>query len=429
MALLWKIILGALLCSQQLQLYADVPKYQWTILVYMQADNDLAPFAKNNIQSMKKVSYKDDVAVLVHWNKLYADTFSRFKIEHAKHREDSTSGGIPAKAVADGLIDAVRWAVTSYPAEHYMLVLWNHGTGILDHSLRHRYGFISNLSWLEIPGLPSPLDRGILYSTAHNIYLNNHDLAECLRVISDEILGRKIDIIGMDACLMAMLEVGYQIKDYANLFVSSQNVEAGMGWYYEELLRPLTEEAKQTTPLQLCKQILFAYNLYYKPRLPFYTQSVLDLSQMSGIVAHLDQIVLSFYACCTENSPDVMWKLVHLARRRTLKFGSNNYLDLYDFFEKFAVLIKNHLHGDGLKKNTLIQTDSLSDLMHLLHRGMHKIKQAVLGNVAGSSCQRAQGLSLYFPPLKSHASYLDTRFSQNSLWVRFLNDYHQHISQ
>ena len=29
-------------------------------------------------------------------------------------------------------ISAAQWAIEQYPAEHYALILWNHGTGIID---------------------------------------------------------------------------------------------------------------------------------------------------------------------------------------------------------------------------------------------------------------------------------------------------------
>ena len=51
-------------------------------------------------------------------------------------------------------------------------------------------------------------------------------LSYALSQIKD-VLGQKIDLVGMDACLMAMVEVAYEIKDYVNILVASQETEPG----------------------------------------------------------------------------------------------------------------------------------------------------------------------------------------------------------
>jgi cysteine peptidase C11 family protein len=58
-----------------------------------------------------------------------------------------------------------------------------------------------------------------------------------------QLLGRKVDMVGMDACLMTMLEVAYQIRDHAEILVGS---EPGDGRPYDTVLRDLAARPGMT---------------------------------------------------------------------------------------------------------------------------------------------------------------------------------------
>lgn len=47
----------------------------------------------------------------------------------------------------------------------------------------------------------------------------------------------KLDIIGFDACLMAMHEIGAVLTPYANYLLASELLEPGIGWDYSALLK------------------------------------------------------------------------------------------------------------------------------------------------------------------------------------------------
>ena len=52
-------------------------------------------------------------------------------------------------------------------------------------------------------------------------------------------LGRPVDLLGMDACLMSCLEVAYQAEKDVRAVVSSEELEPGDGWPYEKILADL----------------------------------------------------------------------------------------------------------------------------------------------------------------------------------------------
>ena len=52
-------------------------------------------------------------------------------------------------------------------------------------------------------------------------------------------LGRKLDVLAMDACLMTMIEVAWQVRGHASVLVGSEEEEPGDGWPYNTVLGDL----------------------------------------------------------------------------------------------------------------------------------------------------------------------------------------------
>ena len=75
------------------------------------------------------------------------------------------------------LANFILWGMENYPANRYLLILWNHGGG-----------------WWQDPR------RSIAYDdTSGGDALENQELKGVLSMISQKI-GKGIDILGMDAC-------------------------------------------------------------------------------------------------------------------------------------------------------------------------------------------------------------------------------------
>jgi hypothetical protein len=53
---------------------------------------------------------------------------------------------------------------------------------------------------------------------------------------------RKLDVIGFDACLMAMVETGYALRHAGKVLVGSEELEPGAGWNYERWLASLVAD-------------------------------------------------------------------------------------------------------------------------------------------------------------------------------------------
>ncbi len=47
---------------------------------------------------------------------------------------------------------------------------------------------------------------------------------------------RNLDILGMDACYMAMGEVAYQVRESVDILIGAEGLEAEFGWPYRRIL-------------------------------------------------------------------------------------------------------------------------------------------------------------------------------------------------
>jgi hypothetical protein len=78
--------------------------------------------------------------------------------------------------------------------------------------------------------LPTPLFQPL------DVFTRGAGLEAGLNVPDPITGGRlKLDIIGFDACLMAMYEVGSTLAPYAHYLLASELLEPGHGWDYASL--------------------------------------------------------------------------------------------------------------------------------------------------------------------------------------------------
>ena len=62
-------------------------------------------------------------------------------------------------------------------------------------------------------------------------------------------------MVGFDACLMATLETGLMLNDYADYMLASEETEPGIGWYYTKWVTALSKNTSIST-LDLGKQVI-----------------------------------------------------------------------------------------------------------------------------------------------------------------------------
>ncbi|MCG2725936.1 MAG: clostripain-related cysteine peptidase, partial [Elusimicrobia bacterium] len=115
---------------------------EWTIMVYVNAKNDLEKFGMKDINEMEMIGSSDKINVVVELGRMDGFDSSEGDWTGSKRyliRKDGNTGAITSPVLADlgkvdmgdwkHLVDFGKWAKAKYPAKKYMLIVWNHGSG------------------------------------------------------------------------------------------------------------------------------------------------------------------------------------------------------------------------------------------------------------------------------------------------------------
>ena len=98
--------------------------YEWSVLVYLVADNDLDPSAEGDLQELRDGGSSDSVNVLILVDRLYEPAYL-YRIEGNDMAELESLGEINMGDPAT-LTWFVEYSDTNYPAEHMLLYFWDH---------------------------------------------------------------------------------------------------------------------------------------------------------------------------------------------------------------------------------------------------------------------------------------------------------------
>ncbi|RLG08063.1 MAG: hypothetical protein DRN68_04465, partial [Thaumarchaeota archaeon] len=376
----------------------NVCRPQWTVMVYMNGDNDLEGAAIDDLNEMEAVGSDDCLNIVVQLDRApnlgypppYQDDTSngnwtgcrRYYVTQDPNGYDHT---IRSQLVMDlgevdmgdpqTLVDFACWAIDNYPAEHYALVIWDHGGGWKLIELRKKGISVddTDYNFIDLPGLEWALSQ---------IY--NH-------------LGHKLDLIGYDACLMGMLEVAYASRQYADVMVGSEETEPGDGWDYLSSLAWLKANCETATAQQLADQIAIDYCSFpeYGPGV---TQSTVDLGAITDLANAVD--ALANYVIGHINS----LKLALMTAWSNVKrYWDHDFADLYDFCQL--------LYG----------ATSDSSLRGLCQAVMNAVNNAVSYACGGTE---DHGISIYLPTCGNYDdSYENIGFASATHWDEMLQAY------
>jgi len=185
-------------------------------MVYMDADNNLDPFANIDMEEMMKIGSTKDVNIIVLCDRLEEPAYI-YKIEKGKCvlPEGSPINGIEVDMGDPEIVETfLNYVIENFPAEHYFLDIWNHGNDFVGSCVDENTG------------------------TGERGYLYHYELVEALQSVYDktEVM---IDILSFDACLQGMIEVAYYYKDLVSYLVGSEGYVALEGYPYDEILEQL----------------------------------------------------------------------------------------------------------------------------------------------------------------------------------------------
>ena len=200
---------------------------KWMFLMWFAADNDLYQYAVGDLKEMKGIQGDFSLRIVF-------DTPFDTKLCYLDDRSQLVCKDIGEMNSGDGdILKMELMKALSISSEYQGLVIWNHGNAWIYDSLYERIVSLDDTS---------------------NDALTTRELKEAVEEALEASNTDKLDVLGMDACLMGSLEVLYELKDVADYIVASASSEPGQGWNYRFL-----EKAPYLDPYNLCEKIVDCY--------------------------------------------------------------------------------------------------------------------------------------------------------------------------
>ena len=236
----------------------------------------------------------------------------------------------------------LKFGKENFQADRMCLIFWDHGGGsVSGYGYDERYGQGQTMT---LAGINQALKNA----------------------------GIRFDFIGFDTCLMATVENGMMLSQYADYMIASEETEPGVGWYYTNWLTQLGKNTSMPT-IQIGKTITddFVAVCNQKCRGQATTLSVVDLAELQATVP---KELTAFSIDTNELIRNKEYKKVSKARSSSREFAQQSRIDQIDLIH-FA-------------KN--MGTDEGKSLAKALDG-------AIKYNRTGGGISNAYGLSIYFP--------------------------------
>lgn len=365
---------------------------KWTVLAYVSGDNNLEPHAVNALLQLERVGSSEDVDFVVQMDRRTIpeefsdhrlgvdgdwDTARRFHVERGMARpsvvESDTTGPEPqisltfladrfaSPAIAElGEVDMaasrelqgfLEWGMQAYPAEHYMLLMVDHGHGWLGSMLDESSDGI----------LPVPQMRDAIRA-------------------AEEKVGQKLDVVGFDACCMATVETAYELRDVADVLVASEQYEIAPGWPLAEVARRLVEGNRHG--VMSAKEVGRAIvDEASRSPVTIRTMSAVDTRALEPVKQAVDRLALDLMA------PGISPYFAHRAIEGATHFEDGLMGDLVDI--------------DCMARSLASRPEiSNSELRQHAHQLSARAHEAVLAEThSGPDVEAVCGLSIYAPTM------------------------------
>lgn len=371
------IVAALIFCSFSANANA-APMKEWTLAVFLNADNNLDRFGVEDQKEMSRVGSSDHLNIVSLIDRERGPACINY-IEKDNVKKIKDMGELDMGDYRQ-LVSFMKYVKANYPAKHYAITIWNHGSGWKNKN-------------------ENAVVRGISYDDSSNNHITNAQLSVALKQIN-EVLGQKVDIINFDACLMQMVEVGYACKDYCKYIVASEEVEPGKGAPYDDILRGVR---KGMNPEAFAKNWVKAFLGSYNGGSQGHdesTQSAIDCAKFGPMIDALNGFAKT--AMSGKYARDFVTVF-----RQVQKFEYPENIDLVHF----AQLLKAKLKNDEAIKTACDKI--LAAAQNLI----------IANGNTGYSTKNAKGIAIYFPyDFVVEPKYRTLSFSKDTMWDEMIGE-------
>ena len=358
----------------------------WTVLNYIDGDNNLESYGVLNVNQMEKVGSTSNVKFVAQFDRSpgydstngnWTDT-RRALIVKDTNTKTMTSFQGSGQSIGEAdmgdpntLASFIQWGVATYPADHYLLDIWDHGGGL------------DGACWDD--------SNGSDYLTVKEI---ESGIAAGTTAMPP---GKHFDIVGFDACMMGMEEVRHQLVGLADVVVASEQTIPGNGWPYDKIASDLVANPAMTAS-QLGTKIVQRYGQVYGA---MDTLSATNMATESKLTTDLNN-----FAVAAERSAE--WTTITNARNASAYYTDTTFRDLGTFLS----YVGSHAADPGLR--SAAQTASTD------------YQASIIKNYSGRR-EHATGLSIYLPgqgpAIRSDYTAANFDFAADTQWDEFLVRY------
>lgn len=382
----------------------DDSNREWTVLVHLNADNDLEKFGVQDLNEMEKGLSGTSVQILV-------------LIDRCKGFDDSEGDWTGTrlyrvkpdqnmnKVASDMLLDVgeanmgdpkvlsafVEGCLKAYPARQTALLMWNHGGGWASMSNDH-----------DSPG-----------NSAGHDDIKLAELREALETALPAANLKKLNLIGFDMCLMSQIETATELSDVAEVMVASQALEPGLGWPYDVVVPAFVKGTAGSR--RIGTDIVNAFNDFYKTvkKEEVATLSALDLSMVGEFNAKLEAVLAKYEPTMQKNWPTLA---------RAIFYGEQ-YCDRTDYrrgqqalatFDVLDIVKRLKLGSEGFPAEA-----EYRDFMAAADR-------FILVSANSERHKLSNGIAIYAPVRADmvNSEYMNLKFAKGSSWPKIIAALH-----
>lgn len=372
----------------------------WTVLVYLCADNDLYTQGWIDMNEMEKVGSTDSMNIVVQFDQnpefdISGNNFGqkgcgRYIITRNPQNDVGTVTSPQVEWLGDvnsgdpdTFVNFVRWGMQNYPANKYAIILWNHGAG-----------------W-RAKGARTGAIKAICYDQEFEDWISEYEIRQAFDQIREN-YGQKVEFIGMDACLMNMVEVAYDIQDAGKWFCASCETEPGYGWPYDYFLADLREDPSMSGQ-DLARTVVTRYKQYCDAAGDGDTTLTgTSLDRINNLVSAVND-----FANDAVDKIDAQKDNLLTAQENSQHMAYSDYIDLNDFMYQV--------------------TQSVTDtgLAGLASDVMDAVDTTVVYEYHGASlATNTGGIAIWLPSLNFYSQYITSYnalpFAEDTEWPEFL---------
>ena len=288
----------------------DSQEREWTILMYMSADNNLESAAIEDFLEMEKSKLNTkEVTVLVLLDRCPSydssnGNWNNTKLFRLKTGSDESSKEIISEEIECvelglnvtnqneldmsaymSLARSVNFVYENYPANHYGIIFWGHGEG-----------------W-----------RGFCYDLTSETRMSLNQMKLGLQT---GLNGKKLDLIGFDSCFGAEMEVFYQIRDFAKYSFGVEGLLGINGMNYEDVFN-LFSMKKEKSTLNLIDSFMVQYKTSYEK----YKRSAFSVVDLENI----QELCKKFNEFCKSISKSITTESIRDEIKDSLIYNTNQY--------------------------------------------------------------------------------------------------------